>query len=60
MDAGHEGAVDLDLVEAEVAEIAQRRIAGAEIIERDLEAQRAHLNRKSGGCGPTIPSTRLR
>ena len=34
-----EGAVDLDLVEGEGAEIAQRRIAGAEIVERDADAE---------------------
>src|SRR6185312_5314695 len=41
MDTGDEGAIDLDLVEAEIAEIAQRRVASTEIVERDLEAERA-------------------
>ena len=36
-----EAAVDLDLVEREALQIAQRRIAGAEIVERDADAERA-------------------
>jgi hypothetical protein len=37
----HEGLVDLDLVEREAAQIAQARIAGAEIIHRDPHPERA-------------------
>ena len=36
-----EAAVDLQLVEREALQIAERRIAGAEIVERDADAERA-------------------
>ena len=36
-----EAAVDLELVEREALQIAQGRIAGAEIVERDANAERA-------------------
>ena len=36
-----EAAVDLQLVEREALQIAERRIAGAEIVERDAHAERA-------------------
>ena len=36
-----EAAVDLELVEREALQIAERRIAGAEIVERDADAERA-------------------
>ena len=39
----HEGAIDLDLVEREGAQIAQARIAGAEIVHRDAHAEAAQL-----------------
>ena len=38
-----EGSVDLDLVERETAQIAERRIAGAEIVHRDPHAELAQL-----------------
>ena len=38
-DLADEGPIDLDLVEWETAQIAQRRIAGAEIVERDANAE---------------------
>src|SRR5580704_10872131 len=38
-----EGAVDLDLVEREAAQIAERRIAGAEIVHADAHAEIADL-----------------
>ena len=44
--AGHfldEAAVDLDLVEREALQILQRGIAGSEIVERDVNAERAEL-----------------
>ncbi len=34
-----EGAVELELVDLEAAEIAERRIAGAEIVEGDAESR---------------------
>ena len=38
-DVADERLVDLDLVEREAAQIAQRRIAGAEIVHRDADAE---------------------
>src|SRR5205814_1889620 len=40
VDLPHERTVDLDLVEWEAAQIAQARIAGAEIVHRDAHAER--------------------
>ena len=40
LDREHEAAVDLELVEREAAQIEQARIAGAEIVERELHAER--------------------
>src|SRR5262249_37242238 len=37
----HERLVDLDLVERKTAQVAKRRIAGAEIVHRDVDAKRA-------------------
>ncbi len=39
VEVGDEGAVHLDLVEREAAQIAQRRVAGAEIVHRDADAE---------------------
>ncbi len=38
-----EGAIDLDLVEREALQVAQRGIAGAEIVERDPDPELAQL-----------------
>ncbi len=43
VDVAHETLVDLDLVEGKIVEIAQRGIARAEIVERDVDADRAQL-----------------
>ena len=40
-DVGDEGAVDLDLVERQTLQVGQRRIAGAEIVERESDAKAA-------------------
>ncbi len=37
-----EGAVDLDDVDPQPAQVAERRVAGAEVVHRDLQAQRLH------------------
>ena len=54
----HEALVDLDLVEREFAQIAQRRIAGAEIVHRDGHAEFAqahqHRERASVSCSITV------
>ena len=42
-EGAHERAIDLDLVEGEAQQVAQCRIAGAEIVERDPEAERMQL-----------------
>src|SRR6185369_10407195 len=38
--AGDEGAVDLDLVERDALQVAQRRIAGAEVVKRERSEER--------------------
>ncbi len=43
VDVGDEFAVDLDLVERQRAERAEPRIAGAEIVDRELHAHRAQV-----------------
>ena len=50
VEAAHEGAVDLDLVEREAAQIAQRRIAGAEIVH-------ARCARRARAAHAASPST---
>src|SRR5581483_5256029 len=40
LDALHETAVDLELVEGEAAQVQKARIAGAEIVERQAHSQR--------------------
>ena len=40
---GNEGAIDLDLVEREAAQVAERAIAGAEIVHGDAHAELAQL-----------------
>ncbi len=37
-DPAHEGAIDLEAIDREAAQVAERGVAGAEIVERDLEA----------------------
>ena len=39
-DVGHQRAVDLDHVHRQPAQVAQARVAGAEVVERDLDAER--------------------
>jgi hypothetical protein len=41
IDVAHESLVDLDLVEGECPQVAQRRVPGAEIVQRDLHAKLA-------------------
>ncbi len=45
----HEGAVDLDPVEREILNIAHGRIAGPEIIQRNLDAERFQIKQDAGG-----------
>ena len=54
LDLAHEGAVDLDRGERETAEIAQRGIAGAEIVDREPDAHghelaQAPVDHRQGG-----------
>jgi len=42
-DIGDEAAADLDLVERKTLQVAQRGIAGAEIVQRDPDADRAKM-----------------
>ena len=41
--AAHEALVDLDLVERRLLQIAERRVAGAEVVERQPHAERLQL-----------------
>ena len=50
----HEGAVDLDLVEGELAQIAEPRIARAEIVHGDLHAAFAQLEQHLHIAGRVI------
>ena len=45
----HEGAVDLELVERERAEVGQRRVARPEVVDRDPHAERAQLGQVADG-----------
>src|ERR1700716_4625369 len=54
-----EGAVDLDLVERKAAQIAQRRIAGAEVVHRDLDAESAELVQRRQGRFILVQQDRL-
>ena len=40
---GDERAVDLEVVHGEALEIGERRMAGAEVVDRDVHADVAHL-----------------
>ena len=48
-DVLHERAVDLDDVDAEAAQIAERRVSGAEIVHRDGDAERFHMAEDARG-----------
>ena len=50
IDAADEAAVDLDAVERKGAEIAQRGIAGTEIVERERRTERLDLMQEPGGA----------
>ena len=41
-EAAHERAVDLHRVDREPLQVAERRVAGAEVVDRELHAERAH------------------
>ena len=45
---GDEGAVDLDLVERQLLEVGERRLAGAEVVEREPDAERAQRREHLG------------
>ena len=45
VDVGHEAAVDLELVERQAMDVAQRGIAGAEIVQRDAAAASSEAKR---------------
>ena len=49
VDAGHELAVDLQLVERQILQIAEARIAAAEIVDGEADAQRAQLAEQGEG-----------
>src|SRR5216684_3873411 len=39
VERAHEGAVDLETVDRELAEVTQRRVAGTEVIDRQVDTQ---------------------
>src|SRR5687768_17261199 len=47
--AAHEGLVDLDRVQRQVLQQRERRVAGAEVVERDAHAERAQLAQLGDG-----------
>ena len=52
VDARHEGAVQLQRVEAEVVQVRERRVARAEVVEQKVHAQRLDLREEQrGGAG---------
>ena len=52
-DAGDERAVDLQDVDREALEVAQRRVAGPEVVDREMDAERAQLGRAARWCRPS-------
>ena len=55
----HEAAVDLELVEREAAQIQQARIAGAEVVERKLHAERLEPQHRGFGAFDVAEQRRL-
>src|SRR5690606_14437907 len=49
--AADERLVDLDLVEGEAAQISERGVSGAEIVEHQAHAERAELLQRLDGAG---------
>ena len=58
-DAFDEAAVDLDLVERERAQVAEARIAGAEIVHRDAHAERGELLEQRAHPGLVVQQHRF-
>jgi multidrug efflux pump subunit AcrA (membrane-fusion protein) len=52
LDVLDEAAVDLDAVDREQLQVGQRRIAGAEVVDRQLDAARAQLAQQRAACFP--------
>ena len=44
--AAHEGAVDLDAVDGEAPQVLERRIAGAEVVDDDLDPELLELGER--------------
>jgi hypothetical protein len=59
MHIAHEGLVDLQLVDREARQVGQAGIAGAEIVDRQLEAQRAQACSTAMAL-PRLPPSRFR
>ena len=53
-DVAHEGLVDLDLVEGKARQVGERRVAGAEIVERQLDAECLQLAAHGDGFGDIV------
>ena len=56
----HEHAVYLDLVEREAVEVAERAVAGAEVVQRDPHAKDAQLVQHGQGAGAVVQKHRFR
>ena len=55
----HEGAIDLDEVDAELAQIAERGVAGAEIVDGDAAAQILDAGHEAAGLVDILDRRRL-
>ena len=49
-DVAHERAVDLDPLHRQPLEVAQRAVAGAEVVQRQADAARGQAAQGVGGC----------
>ena len=58
-DALNEGLVDLDETQRQAAKVRERRIAGAEVVEADLDAELPDLFELAKDVGPKIDDHRL-
>ena len=59
LDALDEGPVDLDHVDREAAKLAERREAGAEVVDRDAHAEVVELLELGARPSPVAPSATI-
>src|SRR6185369_6511006 len=58
-DAGDERAVDLQDVDREALEVAQRRVAGPEVVDREMDAERPQLRQPADRAGGSLHEAAL-